>query len=173
MPELLQRGVQVCPVFLVFPGEVVGASRRRPSRRRRCACAPPGSKQYVLLDGLASAGVGSPSSPQRSMKRSCAAEHSFSAEARHLAMTRAVTVGFQSRFVAEPISLQRREQWTRVRGRVARPPSPSFRRSGVDGQFHQPVLLRRRRSSRISVSSGVQARSTVLSGNRVARATNA
>ena len=62
----------------------------------------PRSKQYVSPDGSASAGVGSSSSRQRSMKCSCAAERSFSAEARHLAMNSCgVTAGFQSRVVAE------------------------------------------------------------------------
>ena len=46
----------------------------------------PRSKQYVSPVGSASAGVGSPSSRHRSMKCSCDAERSFSAEARHLVM---------------------------------------------------------------------------------------
>ena len=46
----------------------------------------PRSKQYVSPDGSASAGVGSPSRWHRSMKCSCDAERSFSAEARHFVM---------------------------------------------------------------------------------------
>ena len=46
----------------------------------------PRSKQKVSPVGSASAGVASPSSRQRSMKCSCAAELSFSVDARHLAM---------------------------------------------------------------------------------------
>ena len=48
-------------------------------------CAPR-SKQYVSPDGSASAGVGSFSRRHRSMKCSCDAERSFSAEARHFVM---------------------------------------------------------------------------------------
>ena len=42
--------------------------------------------QNVSPDGSASAGVGSPSRWHRSMKCSCDAERSFSAEARHFVM---------------------------------------------------------------------------------------
>ena len=46
----------------------------------------PRSKQYVSPDGSASAGVGSSSRRHRSLKCSCDAERSFSAEARHFVM---------------------------------------------------------------------------------------
>ena len=56
----------------------------------------PRSKQYVSPDGSASAGVGSPSSRQRSMKCSWDAERSFSAEARHLVMNSSGVMGVSS-----------------------------------------------------------------------------
>ena len=78
-----RRGPRVSPCT---PRRSGGASRRRPQPSPSVSLCAPRSQQYVSPDGSASAGVGSSSRRHKSMKCSCDAERSFSAEARHFVM---------------------------------------------------------------------------------------
>ena len=64
----------------------------------------PRSKQYRCPLGSSSAGVGSPSSRHRSMKCSCAAERSFSSDARHLPINSCAPISMPPSPVPYPLS---------------------------------------------------------------------
>ncbi len=64
LPELLEGGVEVRALSLVFPGEVVALPDVGPAVAARILAGEPRAKQYVSPDGSASAGVGSLTSRQ-------------------------------------------------------------------------------------------------------------
>ena len=86
LPQLVERRVEVRALALSTPRRSSLASTRRPSRHRPRPFALRAQTQYHSPAGSASAGVGSPSRRQRSMKCSCDPPLSFNSEARHLAM---------------------------------------------------------------------------------------